>query len=361
MHPIPVPYRDRVRSLRRLLDDRRVDALLVTYAPDQFYLTGAVLEDSAVLVTRSAVHIATDSRFDEQVAMQAGWAEKSLRTDSLTDAVLRVAGDHKVRRLGLDEHTPLGLFDTLNSKASRRLRLRPTRGLVGSLRVVKSHDELAAIRRAIRAAETGFRKTLPAIKPGLRERDVAAELEYQMRRAGAAGSAFEPIVAVGPRASLPHARAGETKLRPGQPVLIDWGARVDGYNSDLTRVVRVGDVEWPAELRKIFPIVRRAQLAGIAAVRPGAACRDVDKAARDIIDAAGFGPQFGHGLGHGLGLDVHEGPRVSSKSTDVLRPGMVVTVEPGIYLPGIGGVRIEDDVLVTKTGHEVLTHLSRGV
>ena len=357
----PLPYRSRLTTLRKHLAAAPADGLLVTGPQDQYYLTGAVLEDSAVLVTGRAVVIITDGRFAEQVRQQAGWAQAVIRVDGLMDICSRVVRDAGgIRRLGVQgERLAVDDFQTLVRKL-RGVRVVSTRGLVGRGRIIKDEHELAALRKAIAAAEAGFLATCKRIKPGLREREVAAELEYQMRLAGAAASAFEPIVAVGQRGSLPHARAGETRLRPGQPVLIDWGARVGGYNSDLTRVVRVG-AKLPPKIAEIYPIVADAQLAGIAAVRAGATCREVDAAARKVIADAGYGKEFTHGLGHGLGLDIHEPPRLSSRSNETLAARMVVTVEPGIYLPGIGGVRIEDDVLVTKTGRQALTHLPRAL
>jgi Xaa-Pro aminopeptidase len=355
---LPTQYRNRLTALRKRIDDAGVDALLVSYAPDQFYLTGVVLEDSAVLVTPRKVVILTDSRFDEQVDQQTPWAAKVLRSDGLADAVTRLAGDAKIRRLGIDEWMLLGQFTLLQAKARKaKVTLKPTRGLVSAGRIIKDEAEVAVIERAIRAAERGFLATLPSVRAGVAERDVAAELEYQMRKAGASGSSFEPIVATAARGSLPHARASDVRIRANQPVLFDWGAKVDGYCSDLTRVIAVGSM--PAKIREIFKIVADAQLAGIAAVRAGATCKAVDDAARKIINDAGYGKQFGHGLGHGIGLDIHEHPRLSFRSDETLAAGMVVTIEPGIYLPGVGGVRIEDDVLVTATGCRVLSHLPK--
>ena len=357
---IPLPYRTRLAALRKRIDSAGVDALLVSYPADQFYLTGAVLEDSAVLVpaTGRRIVIVTDSRFEEQVTQQSPWASKVLRTDTIAAAIVETAADLRIARLGLDEYMSLGQFDTLSKKVgNRKPRLKMTRGLVLAGRTIKDDDEIATIVKAIRVAERGYLATLPAIRPGVAEKDIAAELEYQMRKAGGDGVSFEPIVASGQRGSLPHARASSAKVRANQPLLIDWGARVAGYCSDLTRVLRIGSV--PAVIRKIHAIVAEAQLAGIAAIRPGATGREVDRAAREIIERAGFGPRFGHGLGHGVGLDVHEQPALSSRSENVLKPGMIVTVEPGIYLPGVGGVRIEDDVLVTQTGHRVLSRLGK--
>jgi Xaa-Pro aminopeptidase len=355
---IPPTYRRRLAALRKRIDAAGVDGLLITHDANQRYVTGAVLEDSAVLVTARRVVIVTDSRFDEQASQQAPWADKSLRTDSLPEAVLRAAADLGIRRLGVEEHLPLGQYDLLTRKAAR-MRVKLTRGLVTAGRMVKDDDEVAAIVRAIRVAERGFLATMRAVRPGVREREIAAELEHQMRKAGGDGAAFEPIVAGGRRGSLPHARASRALVRNCRGLLFDWGAKVDGYCSDLTRVIGVGGL--PPIIREIFAVVADAQQAGIAAVRPGAHCRDVDRAAREVIERAGYGPNFGHGLGHGLGLEVHEGPRLGVKSRDVLKAGMVVTVEPGIYLPGVGGVRIEDDVLVTPTGRRVLSRLPKAL
>jgi Xaa-Pro aminopeptidase len=357
---IPATYRRRLAALRKRIDEAGVDGLLVSYPADQFYLTGAVLEDSAVLVATGSrrVVIVTDSRFDEQVAQQSPWVSKLLRTESLVGAIVETAADLHIARLGMDEHMSLGQFDMLSKKVGTgKPHLKMTRGLVLTGRAIKDDDEIATIIKAIRVAERGYLATLPMIQPGVAEQDVAAELEYQMRKAGGAGVAFEPIVASGKRGSLPHARASSVKVRANQPLLIDWGARVGGYCSDLTRVRRIGTI--PPAIREIYPIVAEAQLAGIAAIKPGVTGRVVDRAAREIIEKAGFGPQFGHGLGHGVGLDVHEQPAFSSRSEDVLKPGMVITVEPGIYLPGVGGVRIEDDVLVTETGNRVLSKLPK--
>jgi len=218
------------------------------------------------------------------------------------------------------------------------------------------------MRRAIRIAEKAFKEMLALGAKGWvgrTERDLAAELEYRMRRLGADRPSFPTILAAGAHGSVPHYSPGSTRVRPGQAVLVDWGARADGYCSDLTRVVFTGTI--PAKLREIYEVVRRAQEAGIAAIRSGVGCRAVDAAARRVIAEAGYGEQFGHGLGHGLGREVHEAPGLGKLSADRLKSGMVVTVEPGIYLPGIGGVRIEDDVLVTASSARRLSSLPRDI
>ena len=234
-----------------------------------------------------------------------------------------------------------------------KVELEASSGLVENLRQIKDKEEVARIREAIRQAEKAFGVIRASLRGGKTEKQVADELDAQFRLFGAVGSAFPAIVAVGPRAALPHAKAGAREIGSSDFVLIDWGANGGLYNSDLTRVLVTGKI--PPKLERIYRVVLRAQHAAIDAIRPGVVAHDVDRVARDRIARAGFGRYFGHGLGHGLGLEVHEGPRLASGSQVVLKPGMVVTVEPGIYLPGWGGVRIEDDVLVTRTGCEVLS------
>jgi Xaa-Pro aminopeptidase len=226
-------------------------------------------------------------------------------------------------------------------------------------RAVKSPDEIKAIRAALAIQQQAFVDLRDVLKPGETERQIAASLEFLMRSAGADGPSFPTIVAADANASLPHAVPGDRKLKAGGSVLIDFGARAHGYCSDLTRVVGLGSM--PAKIKEIYKVVLEAQLAAIAAIKPGAKLRDIDAAARDVIVKAGYGPQFGHSTGHGIGLDIHEQPTLAARSEGSLEPGHVVTVEPGIYLPGVGGVRIEDDVLVTDKGHTVLSDLPKSL
>ncbi|MCA9049948.1 MAG: M24 family metallopeptidase, partial [Planctomycetaceae bacterium] len=229
---------------------------------------------------------------------------------------------------------------------------------VEHLREVKDKWELQQIREAIRLAERGISVVRSSLRPDQTEQEVRYLLEAAMRDFGAAGPAFEPIIGVGPTAALPHAHAGSRRVSESPVLLVDWGAQTpSGYRSDLTRVFLTGKPT--KEMRRVYDIVLKAQQTAIAAIRPGAECAAVDQIARKIIDDSGFGNFFGHGLGHGFGLDIHESVRMSPLSKQVFEPGMVVTVEPGIYLPGRFGVRIEDDILVTRDGHEVLTSVPR--
>ena len=345
-----------VRCRSRMLR-KRIDAYLVLRAVDQAYLTGFDGEDGAVMVTARRVYVITDGRFDEHADRQAPWATKVLRKGPLAPAIARVARRLRLQRL----HVQADAVDVAAHAALRRaakpIRLTPAPAIVGEMRQIKDAVEIEAIRRAVDVAQRAFKRIVRHVRPGAVERDLAGRLEYEMRRAGADGAAFATIVAAGAHAALPHARAGDDVVRRDQIVLFDWGARVGGYCSDLTRVVAVGRI--PARLRRIYEIVLQAQQAGIAAIAPGVTARQADAAARRIIAKAGYGKQFSHSLGHGLGLEVHEAPALSRRVERRLEPGMVVTVEPGVYVRGLGGVRIEDDVLVTRDGAEVLSDLDR--
>jgi Xaa-Pro aminopeptidase len=253
-------------------------------------------------------------------------------------------------------------FEDLRAKLPASVETVAVRDRVEALRVVKDPEEVAAVREAIDAAERAFLMLRNGLRLGETEADLADALEGYMRRSGAAAASFPTIVAVGPWSALPHARPrADARVGDADFLLIDWGAsgRLGGYKSDLTRVLVTGKVS--PKFEKVYSTVLAAQERGIAAIRPGALARDVDAEARSVIEEAGFGRFFGHGLGHGLGLEIHEDPRLRRGSDVALRPGMVVTVEPGIYLPDWGGVRIEDDVLVTPDGREVLTHVPKSL
>ncbi|RME41951.1 MAG: M24 family metallopeptidase, partial [Planctomycetota bacterium] len=287
------------------------------------------------------------------------WARKHLRRGTLHDLIAEVCEGLKIRSLAIQPEAFTLADQAALAKRRPSLRLRPVPSLVADLRIEKSPAELRRIRKAIRVAEEAFEAAVAGIFIGQTERELAARLEYEMKLRGASDAAFPTICAEGPQAALPHAEPGDRPIRRGSAVLIDWGARVDGYCSDLTRMVWIGSI--PREIRKVYPVVLEAQRRAIGAIRPGARMCDVDAVARDFIAQAGFGDAFGHGLGHGLGRNVHEAPSLSWRSRERLRPGMVVTVEPGIYLPGVGGVRIEDDVLVTPQGHRVLSKLGKAI
>ncbi len=356
----PHPYAQRRRRLCRRFEDERLDALLVTSPFDVRYLSGFTGEDSYLLIGRSWAVLLTDSRFAEQAKVDCPDIEHYIRTGSMAVAAAAALRGRKARRVGLQsDHVSLALEAKLSEHINPR-RLRPTDNLIASLRATKDAAELDAIRKAARIAERAFKGLTGRGAKGFvgrTEADLAGELEYRMRKLGASGASFPSIVAAGAHAALPHYRPGSTKVRPGHAVLLDWGAVYDGYCSDLTRVVFAGRI--PPQIGRIYEVVLEAQLAGIRAVRSGREPKVVDAAAREVIAAAGFGDHFGHGLGHGVGLEVHEGPTVSARGEGRLRAGNVITVEPGIYIPGVGGVRIEDDVVVERGGGRVLTNLPK--
>lgn len=349
----------RRNKLRKLVKKTGAEALLVTDVKNVTYLTGFSGQDSYLLVAKDAEVLLTDPRYTQQVEEECPGLELASRAPgkSILSTAQKLVKSAGVSQLGIEAiSVTIDQFHTLADKLAPAT-LIPTSGLVEQLREIKDAEELVAIRKAIHIAEKAFAAIRATMHRDQTERQVAADLEYQVRRFGGSGLSFPPIVGVGERAALPHGVPSHKKIGEDSFVLIDWGAVADGYVSDLTRVLATGKIS--PKIKRIYDIVLKAQLRAIDAIKPGAMLCDVDKAARDVIAEAGFGKRFGHGLGHGIGLNVHEAPRFNSSQTRPLQVGMVVTVEPGIYIPGFGGVRIEDDVLVTKTGYEVLTHVPK--
>lgn len=349
----------RRQALQAASKQSKVKSFLITRPEDVAYLSGFSGEDSFLLLADGYACLLTDGRFQEQAAKECHGIDIHIRAGMMSKALVEILKARKLRgTIGVQsEHFTLRQLEGFEQNVGKG-RFRAVKDVVGPLREIKDCGEVAAIRKAIRAAQEGFSSLLAMGKDfwiGKTEMQLAAELEYRMKLAGSSKPSFETIMAVGPHGSLPHYRPGNTKVREGTPVLIDWGATVEGYVSDLTRVVFVGRI--PPKLGQVYDVVRRSQLEAIAAIAPDKAAKDVDAAARTVIEQAGFGERFVHGLGHGIGRVVHEGPGVGKSVESPLRSGMVITVEPGIYLPGVGGVRIEDDVEVTQTGHRKLSSL----
>ncbi len=354
---IPEWIAARLSDARSEMAKRDLPAYLLTRHMDTYYMTGFTGEDSAVIVTPRAVHLVSDCRFDEAIGSEVPWVKKHLRKALLQDEIANVCRRLKLERLAFQADDI-----SVEMLAALRKLARPTKfviapPIVNRLRIAKDARELKTLGEAIKVAQDAFMATRRSIRVGQTEQELAARLEYEMRKRGSSGAAFGTIVAEGSNASHPHAHSGKRKVKPGSAILFDWGATVGFYRSDLTRCLFMGKIQ--PKIGRIYQIVLDAQLAAIDAIRPGARMCDVDDVARGLITKAGFGKQFGHGLGHGLGLDVHEPPSLSWRSKEKLEPGSVVTVEPGIYLPGVGGIRIEDDVLVTSTGHRVLSDLKK--
>lgn len=349
----------RERLLKRL-KETEADAILVTSEVNVRYLTGFTGDSTFLLLSPQVTRLISDSRFATQIEEECPGVESHIRTQkkSQVAAVAEVLAKSKPGRIGFEaDQVSFRFWEQLRDGA-KSTELTPLNGLVEKLRSVKDAGEIAEIREAVRLAERAFRVVTAGLTPETTEIELAHEMEAVLRRFGAQGVSFETIVAVGDRAALPHYRPTRRRLSENGLLLIDWGARgPGGYVSDLTRTIATGRLS--TRMEKVYRIVNQAREAAIAAIRPGEKAVDVDAAARSVIEDAGFGKRFGHGLGHGIGLQVHESIRLSSISEDVLKAGMVVTIEPGIYLPGVGGVRIEDDVLVTREGCEILSTLPR--
>jgi Xaa-Pro aminopeptidase len=354
-------FAQRRSKIRALLRKENTDALLVTNFTNVTYLTGFTGDDSYLLVSTKDDLMISDERYTTQLEEECPDLKLEIRGPGrqMLPTVAEVLKKGKYKKLSVEAGSmTLGLHAGI-SKAATSCELISSNGWVEGLRIFKDRDEIARTRIACDQARRAFDVVRASLTLEMTEFEVAAELEYQARRFGAKGLSFPAIVATGARAALPHARPTQQKLGAADFTLIDWGVNEGLYMSDLTRMVVTGRIS--PKLRKVYGVVLKAQLAGIDAIRPGVTCEAVDQAARSIIAKAGFGKQFGHGLGHGTGLEIHEAPRLAQGQSTVLAPGMIVTVEPGIYFPGWGGVRIEDDVLVTRDGHEVLTSVPKNL
>ena len=342
----------------------QVDALIVVSETNVRYLTGFTGDSSVLILTRDRALLVSDGRYATQIAQECPGVESHIRPlgQELDDALNETIGKLGLSRVAFESSAVSVARHASLTKRLPAVSFRATQGAVEALRAIKDDGEIAMIRSAIAIAERAFAMLRAGLRLGDSEKDTADDLEYFLRRCGAAAASFPPIVAVGPRAALPHARpSADARIGDDDFVLVDWGASASSapYKSDLTRVVVTGNVT--PKFETVYRTVLSAQERAIAAIRPGVLARDVDAEARSVIEEAGFGAFFQHGLGHGLGLDIHEAPRLRRESDVALEPGMVVTVEPGVYLPGWGGIRIEDDVLVTPDGCEVLTHVPRSL
>lgn len=345
--------RGRGDRLEGLLAEKELDRLLVTDLTNVRYLTGFTGTNGACVCGPGVRLFLTDFRYTERAAAEVdGWETETLAGDWLKGIAERLGG-----RVGFeDDQMSVRLLEKLSEKLADGVEMVAAGGRVEQLRRVKDAEELASIAEASKLADAVWTWTLEQGLAGRREREVARAAEARIRELGGDPS-FPAIVAAGPNGALPHAEPGEREIGRGELVVFDMGAKLDGYCSDGTRTYATGD---PGEDgRAVYEVVRQAQQAGLEAIRAGVTGEDVDSAARKAIDDAGYGEHFGHALGHGVGLEVHEGPRLSQRSDDVLGPGEVVTVEPGIYLPGKLGVRIEDLVVVTEDGLSNLSSLPK--
>lgn len=341
----------RINKIRQLLGERKLQGFIVTSPANIFYLSGFTGTTAVLLITLEACYLFTDFRYEEQAAKEAE-SFQIIRVDSEPfDEIQKFI-------MGLDD---VGIEEEYVSWAHYRkmceifsgIKLTGASDMLKELRQLKDESEIEILSEAVRITDIAFEDIIKKINPGIAEDEIALELEFSLRKMGASGRSFDFIVASGLRSALPHGVATSKKINQGELITLDFGAKYKWYCSDLTRTVFVGQPD--EKHNKIYNIVLEAQLAAIDCIKPGMTGKEVDAVAREIISKHGYGKYFGHGLGHAVGLEIHENPRFNTKETKIIEPGMVITVEPGIYLPGWGGVRIEDMVLVTKNGVKVLT------
>lgn len=349
----------RLDRLKEFVEKKKVRGFLVTNILNVRYLSGFKGSSGLIIVSGDRNIFVTDFRYKEEAESslsQSGW-EISIEKGGWIKTLKNLVSSLGIRSLGFESSVPYEFFDGLKRC---RVRLDPFRHVVENLRAVKDKGEINLIKEAVRRAERAFLEVKPYIRPGIRERQIALMLEDKLKKTGCKRIPFDIIVASGANSSMPHARATDKGLSPGELVVIDWGGEAEGYFSDMTRTLLLRGPDISGK-REMYKTVLKANRKAVAAVGPGINGRSIDRAARDVIKDAGYGKLFGHGTGHGIGLEVHEKPHITWTRDEEVIENMVFTIEPGVYAPGIGGVRIEDMVLVRRKGCEVLTGLPRNL
>jgi Xaa-Pro aminopeptidase len=356
--PAPKMRQERFNRIKRILSDDHLDGILITCLENVHYLSEFTGSDAALVMTETKGYFLTDSRYTTQAREEVSGfeiIEYQKKIEGLSDLM----NDLELGVIGFEAHNvTYGTYRELAEKVSAG-ELISIDERIRNIRAVKDDEEIGRIKRAIDIASKSLRENMWRITPGTQEKEIALELEFSMRRNGAENIAFDTVVASGGRAALPHGKASEKRIDNGDSVIIDFGSRYRGYYSDETCTFFSGKLNRRQE--EVYQIVKDAHDKAIASIRPGRKAMEIDAIARGWIKEAGYGDYFGHGTGHGVGLAVHENPVIGPESKDILEQGMVFTVEPGIYIPGWGGVRIEDMVLVTENGCEVLTGLSKEI
>ncbi len=343
----------RIDSIKKALGQKKLDVMLFTSLLNIRYLAGYSGSSGMLLVNPRGADFLTDFRYKEQSAKEVRGARTTIITSSLLEELSRLPAFVRSRKIGIEEQNLTYAQFLQLQKLAPKKKFVPASGLAENLRQIKANDEIGKIAQAAHIADLAFSRIIRFIKPGLTEKAIAAQLDHTLKMLGAANPSFDSIVGSGPNGALPHAQPSDRKVRKGDFIVLDFGAIHQGYHSDMTRTICLGR---PTEKHlKIYDIVTKAQAAGLKAVKAGIKGKVADLAAREIIDRAGYGKYYGHGLGHGVGLAVHEAPGVGMKAENILPENSIVTVEPGIYLPGWGGVRIEDLVVVVKGGCRILS------
>lgn len=342
----------KLQKLRKSLKENKIDGLLITNMFNLRYMTGFTGTTGLAIVSQNDAVFITDFRYTEQSKKQVEHFRIVEHKGIIEDEIANQIQEMGIKQLGFEKDTVT--FSTYEIyKEKFKADLVPVSGLIEKIRLIKTPEEINIIKVACEIADAAFSHILTYIQPGVTELEVSNELEFFMRKQGATSSSFDTIVASGKNSALPHGVASTKVIEKGDFVTLDFGAYYNGYVSDMTRTIAVGE---PSDkLKEIYDIVLQAQLLGVEKIGPGMTCKEADAIVRNFIDEKGYGKAFGHSTGHGIGLEIHESPALSTRSNVVLEQNMVVTVEPGIYLPGIGGVRIEDDVVITESGTETLT------
>lgn len=347
---------NKLMRLRASMEKVGIDGFLITSTYNRRFMTNFTGSAGVVLISQKEAKFITDFRYVEQAGKQAPDYEIVQHKGTIIEEVGKQAEAMNISKLGFEqEHLTYATYKAYEMAIDGQLL--PVSGVIENLRLIKTSSEIKILKEAAAIADAAFTHILDFLRPGISELDVSNELEFFMRKQGATSSSFDIIVASGIRSALPHGVATDKIIEKGDFVTLDYGAYYNGYVSDITRTLAVGKPS--EELINIYDIVLEAQLRGMAGIKPGMTGREADALTRNLIEEKGYGQYFGHSTGHGIGLEVHEGPALSFRSDIILEPGMAVTVEPGIYLPGVGGVRIEDDTIVTIEGNEALTHSTK--
>ncbi|WP_067836849.1 M24 family metallopeptidase [Amphibacillus sediminis] len=342
---------DKLTQLRQMMEEQDLDGFIVTNSFNRRYLSQFTGTAGMVIITQNEALFITDFRYTVQAAEQAIGFDIIEHKTSIVDEMANQLNSRQLKRVGFEqEHVTFATYQQYKRAVSADLV--PISGLVETIRMIKSEQELSIMQKAAEISDAAYQHILSFVKPGMREIEVSDELEFFMRKQGATSSSFDTIVASGHRSALPHGVASDKRIEAGELVTIDFGALYQGYCSDMTRTFAVGDIS--DQLRDIYQTVLDAHLKGLAGIKAGMSGNEADALTRNYIQERGYGQYFGHGTGHGLGLEVHEGPRLAPSSDTILRENMVVTVEPGIYIPEVGGCRIEDDIIITKDGNKSL-------
>ncbi|MEW6215071.1 MAG: Xaa-Pro peptidase family protein [Nitrospirota bacterium] len=357
MIKIPVThYSSRVIKIKESLKRRRIDGFLVTDINNVRYLTGFSGSSGLLLITKKETFFITDFRYKEQAERDVKGLDIVIEKRDFIRAIKNLSEKIGIRKLGFESSISYEFFKRLSK---RDLSSKAFKGLIERFRAVKDSIEINSIRGAVRRAEAAFLEVKSYIRQGMRERAIALRLEERLKKKGCRHIPFDIIVASGPNSAMPHARPTEKKLNMGDLVIVDWGGEADGYFSDMTRTLLIDKGDNISKKKEIYRLVLEANRKAISHISPGIESRKIDSTARDIIKKAGYGKFFGHGTGHGVGLQVHESPHITWNKKEIIKENMVFTIEPGIYVPGLGGVRIEDMVVVKPDGPAVLTSLPK--